>query len=147
MKKWLRAMPSPATIQQLQALLDEYREYYNNRRHSALPRRMSPAQAWATAPTLGGPNSLPRQVDATLHRCLVSQTGQISVGTNRMSIGRALAATTLTAIRDGARITVYDKDGNPIGHAILDPAKNYVPFTMIDPTFRATLDRRSQPRV
>src|SRR5262249_8359986 len=128
---------------QLQALLDEYRDYYNNRRHSALPRRTSPAQAWAAAQTLGGPNRLPRQVDATLHRCLVSQTGVISVGRNRMSVGRALAATTLTAIRDGTRITVYDNDGNPIGHAALDPTKNYIPFTMLDPNFRATLDRRS----
>jgi putative transposase len=143
LKKWLRARPRPATIRQLQALLDEYREYYNNRRHSALPRRTTPAQAWAAAQTLGGPNSLPRQVDATLHRCLVSQTGVISVGSNRMSVGRALAATTLTAIRDGARITIYDNDGNPIGHAVPDPTKNYVPFNMFDPTFRTRQDRRS----
>jgi len=124
-------------------LLDEYREYYNNRRHSALPRRMSPAQAWTAAQTLGGPTSLPRQVDATLHRCLVSQTGVISIGSNRMSVGRALAATTLTAIRDDTRITVYDHDGNPIGHAILDPTTNYIAFNMLDPSFRTTLDRRS----
>jgi putative transposase len=143
LKKWLRTEPTAATLEQLQVLLDKYREYYNNRRHSALPRRMSPAQAWAAAQTLGGPNSLPRQVDATLHRCLVSQTGVISVGGNRMSVGRALAATTLTAIRDGARITVYHNDGNPIGHATLDPTKNYICLITLDPTFRAALDRRS----
>lgn len=133
LKKWLRSQPTPATIEQLQRLLDNYREYYNNRRHSALPRRMTPAQAWAAAETLGGPTSLPRQLDATLHRCLVSDTGVISVGANRMSVGRALARTTLTAIRDGARITVYDNDGKPLGHALVNPVKNYVPFTRLDP--------------
>lgn len=142
LKKWLRCRPRPATTQQLQALLDQYREYYNNRRHSALPRRMSPAQAWAAASSLGGPNRLPRQVDATLHRCRVSQTGVINVGGNRMSVGRAQAATTLTAIRDGTRITVYDNDGNPLGHAALDPDNNYIPFTMLDPALRTALDRR-----
>lgn len=143
LKKWLRSRPRSATLNELQALLDEYRDHYNNRRHSALPGRMSPAQAWAASKTLGGPNSLPVQVDATLHRCLVSNTGVISVGNNRMSVGRALAATALTAIRDSTRITVYDNDGNPIGHATLDPTTNYIPFTMLDPTFRAALDRRS----
>ena len=39
LKKWLRGQPSPATLAELQTLLDTYREYYNTRRpHSALDR-------------------------------------------------------------------------------------------------------------
>ncbi|HCT77966.1 MAG TPA: IS481 family transposase [Micromonosporaceae bacterium] len=133
LKKWLRSQPKPATIEELQRLLDAYREYYNNRRHSALPRRMTPAQAWVAAESLGGPTSPPRQVDATLHRCQVHRNGHIAVGSHRMSVGRANAAATVTVIRDGDRATVYDTDGNPLGHAYLDPAKRYVTFTRKEP--------------
>jgi hypothetical protein len=133
LKKWLRARARAATIEDLQAQLDEYRRYYNNRRHSALPKRMTPTQAWAAAETLGGPTSPPRQADATLHRCTVRKDGAISVGSQYTYIGTALTGTTLAAIRDGNRITVYDPDGNPLGHALLDLKKKWVPFIKIEP--------------
>ena len=133
LKKWLRAQPTPATIEALQALLDSYQQYYNNRRHSALPRRMTPAEAWAAAQTLGGPTSPPRQTDATLHRCTVSKIGVISVGGHRMSVGTPHAGTVLTAIRDGDRATIYTADGAALGHAHLDPTKSYVTFTRTEP--------------
>ena len=133
LKKWLRSQPTPATIEELQALLDIYQEYYNNRRHSALPRRMTPTEAWAGAETLGGPTSPPRQADATLHRCTVSKTGVISVARHRMSVGVHHAGAALTAIRHGDRATVYNADGTALGHAHLDPAKSYVTFTPTEP--------------
>jgi putative transposase len=126
LKKWLASQPAPATIRELQVLLDAYRQYYNNRRHSALPRRMTPAQAWAAADSLGGPASPPRQVDATLHRCTVYSNGSISVGSTRTSVGMAYVGTTITAIRDGDHATIYSAEGQPIGHLHLDPAKRYV---------------------
>ena len=129
LKKWLRAHPTPATIEELQVLLDAYREYYNNRRHSALPRRMTPAQAWAAAESLGGPASPPRQIDATLHRCPVYSNGSICVGSTRTSVGMAHVGTTVTAIRDGDRATVYGAEGHPIGHFRFDPTKTYVTLT------------------
>jgi transposase InsO family protein len=136
LKKWLQARPTPATIEELQARLDIYQEYYNNRRHSALPHRGTPAEAWASAETLGGPTSPPRQADATLHRCTVSKTGVLNVGSHRMSVGMPRAGTALTAIRDGDRATIYDADGTALGHAYLDPAKSYVAFTRIQPINR-----------
>jgi putative transposase len=130
LKKWLHTQPTPATINQLQRLLDTYRQYYNTqRRHSALPRRATPHQAWQAAPSLGGPSSLPIQLDATLHRCTVYDNGTIGIGHHRTSVGRAHAGTTLTAIRDGDHATIYTPDGQPIGHAWLDPDKNYITLT------------------
>ena len=129
LKKWLRSQPPPATIQELQLLLDAYREYYNNRRHSALPRRITPAQAWAAAESLGGPVHPPRQVDATLHHCPVYSNGSICVGTTRTSVGMAYVGTTVTAIRDGDSATIYGSEGHPIGHLHLDPNKSYVTLT------------------
>jgi putative transposase len=129
LKKWLRTQPTPYTLEDLQTLLDKYRLYYNTeRRHSALPRRATPQQAWLSAPSLGGPSHLPIQTDATLHRCTVSATGTIRIGRHRTSVGMAHLGTALTAIRDGDRATVYNLDGQPLGHAYLDPTKTYVTF-------------------
>jgi putative transposase len=130
LKKWLATQRPPANLRELQRLLDIYREYYNtHRRHSALSGRVTPHQAWTTAASHGGPSNLPIQVDATVHRCTVYDTGTICVGGHRMSVGRALIGTTLTAIRDGDRATIYTPDGQPLGHAYLDPAKAYVRLT------------------
>lgn len=137
LKKWLAAQPTPATINQLQRLLDTYRPYYNTqRRHSALPHRSTPHQAWLSAPSLGGPSSLPIQLDATLHRCTVYANGTIGIAHHRTSVGRAYAGTTLTVIRDGDHATIYTTDGQPLGHAWLDPDKNYLTLThtKINPT-------------
>jgi putative transposase len=129
-KKWLATQPAPATIEELQDLLDVYRTYYNSqRRHSALPRRATPDQAWAAAASLGGPTSLPIQTDATLHRCQVNRYGAIAVAGHRTSVGMPYVGTTVTAIRDGNRVTVYTREGHPIGHFRLDPDRNYITLT------------------
>ena len=52
LKKWLRAQPQqPATIAELQALLDRFGEEYNRRRpHRSLPHRATPATIYAARP-------------------------------------------------------------------------------------------------
>jgi putative transposase len=130
LKKWLRTQPQPDTLDGLQTLLDNYRDYYNTRRpHSALPGRSTPAQAWTAAPSHGGPESLPIQTDATLHRCRVARNGTIDLAGHRTSIGRAYTGTTITAIRDGNRVTIYHPDGHPIGYFHRNPDKTYVTLT------------------
>lgn len=130
LKRWLATQLPTENIKDLQGLLDVYRHYYNTeRRHSALPRRATPHQAWTAAQSLGGPASLPLQTDATLHRCLVASNGAIGVAGHRTSVGRTYAGTTLTAIRDGNHVTVYSPQGCPIGHLRLDPDKTYVSLT------------------
>jgi transposase InsO family protein len=127
LKKWLSTQPTPADIGELQQLLDRYRSYYNTQRpHSALPRRITPHQAWTSTLTLGGPTSLPVQTDAHLHRCPVNQYGSIAVAGHRTSVGRTYTGTTVTAIRDANRVTIYSPDGQPIGHFHIDPSKNYI---------------------
>jgi putative transposase len=134
LKKWLAAQPRrPAALRQLQRLLDTYRAYYNQRRrHSALPSRTTPHQAWINAPHHGGPQTLPIQTDATVHRSRVSHTGTITISRTRIGIGCAYRGHTVTAIRDNNHITVYTPDGNPIGHTTLT-GKNYQPLTRNQP--------------
>ncbi|MGI8452225.1 MAG: integrase core domain-containing protein [Streptosporangiaceae bacterium] len=52
LKKWLRAQPrQPATITQLQALLDAFTDEYNHRRpHKSLAHRATPATAYQARP-------------------------------------------------------------------------------------------------
>jgi len=130
LKKWLRTQPPPHTIEELQTLLDAYHRYYNTERHhSALPHRATPHENWTTAPSLGGPTSLPVQTDATLHHCRVATTGAIHIAGHRTSVGTTHAGTTVTAIRDNNRVTIYTPDGNPIGYIHLDPDTTYIPLT------------------
>jgi transposase InsO family protein len=130
LKKWLHTQPNPTTLTELQTQLDHYRDYYNTtRRHSALPGRTTPTQAWTTAPSHGGPTSLPLQTDASLHYCTVATTGAIAVAGHRTSVGTTRAGTTVTAIRDNNRVTVYDPHGQPLGYFHLDPDRNYITLT------------------
>jgi transposase InsO family protein len=126
-KKWLATQPPPETIQELQQLIDVYRSYYNTERgHSALPGRCTPQQAWHAAPSLGGPESLPIQTDATVHKCKVASNGSIHVGQGQVTnIGTARAGASVATIRDGNHITIYGPDGQPIAHTVLDPTRYY----------------------
>jgi putative transposase len=125
LKKWLATQPAPATLTELQTLLDAYRTWYNTQRHHTT-LNTTPQHAWDTAPTHGGPGQLPRQHDATIHRLTVAANGTLTLGANyHISVGRPLAGQTLTAIRDHDHITVYTPDGDPLGHLHLNTDKHY----------------------
>lgn len=70
MKKWLRAQPAqPATIAELQALLDAFIDEYNHRRpHRSLPHRATPATLYNDMPrALPGPSRDPATHDRIRH--------------------------------------------------------------------------------
>jgi putative transposase len=130
LKHWLTTQKPPPSLPELQQLLDTYRQHYNHhRRHSALPARATPAQAWQHAPNLGSPQHLPLQTDATVHHSTVSANGVICAAGTRIGVGSAYRGHQLTTIRDGQHATVYTTDGLPLGHAHLEPATSYVTLT------------------
>jgi len=125
LKRWLAAQPArPATMTELQALLDAYRDYYNTRRHHTAVKT-TPRHAWDTAPARGGPGHLPRQDDATIHQLTVAPNGTIGLGGLSVNVGKSRAGTRLTAIRDNHHVTVYTPDGTPLGHLHLNHDKTY----------------------
>lgn len=126
LKKWLALQPrQPADLPSLQALLDGYRDWYNNRRHHTAAGA-APRAAWDAAGTLGGPGQLPRQDDATVHQLTIAANGTIDMGSGQtISLGRSRAGQHVTAIRDHDRITVYTPGGQPLGYLRIDYAKRY----------------------
>jgi putative transposase len=125
LQKWLATQPPPATLTDLQSLLDTYRTWYNTQRHHT-SLGTTPQHAWDTAPAHGGPGQLPRQHDATIHHLTVAPNGTLSIGSNYLiSVGRPRAGQTLTAIRDHDHVTIYTPDGDPLGHLHLNTGKHY----------------------
>lgn len=123
-KQWLSQRPAPADLAALQALCDEYQLWYNTERwHSAV--RMTPQQAWNTAVELGGPEHLPVQHDASIHRLTVSSNGVVTLSGSSISIGRFHAGQQITVLRNGDHATAYNADGEPVGHLMIDPTKRY----------------------
>jgi putative transposase len=126
LKHWLAWQgPPPATLADLQDLLDTYRQYYNTRRHHTAVGD-TPQRAWDTAQTHGGPGHLPRQDDATVHKLTVAPNGTVTMGARTtIHIGSAQAGQAITAIRDHDHITVYNAAGEPLGHLHLNHDKRY----------------------
>ena len=124
-KDWLSTQPTPTTLSQLQATCERYQLWYNTARHHSAVK-MPPAQAWDQAPSHGGPQHLPLQRDAVVSTRTVNHVGVIRCGANAtVSLGQPRAGTTVTLVQDGHHLTVYDTDGTPLGHLILDPTKKH----------------------
>jgi putative transposase len=117
--------PGPAaTIAELQARLDTVRARYNDRRrHSAVAT--TPRRAWDRAPAHGGPEHLPLQTDATVHRLTVIPHGTVTLGGHLIRIGARYGGTQITALINGNQVTFHALTGDLIGQLTLDPAKRY----------------------
>jgi transposase InsO family protein len=118
--------PGPAaTAAELQTRLDIVREHYNTRRrHSAVGG--PPQRTWDHAPAHGGPEQLPLQTDATVHRLTVVAHGTIALGQDVLiRVGPAHAGTQVTALVNGNQVTVYADSGDPLGQLTLDPTRRY----------------------
>jgi hypothetical protein len=81
LRKWLTAQPDePATIDQLQALLDRFRDHYNHRRpNRALPHHATPATPYQQMPkALPGPSSDTDTHDRIRHD-VVDKSGTVTL--------------------------------------------------------------------
>lgn len=117
--------PEPAsTIAELQERQDIVRAHYNQRRrHSAVAT--TPQRAWNRAPAHGGPEHLPLQNDATVHRLTVHPHGTVGLGPHNIRLGARYGGQQVTALINGPRVTFHGLDGQLLGHLTLDPAKRY----------------------
>ena len=134
MKKWLRAQPDqPATITELQALLDRFVDEYNHHRpHRSLPHRATPATLY---------DSMPKALPGTDHRPRHPRPGpprQRRQGRHRhaahagrlhhIGIGRTHAGTcVILLVQDLDIRVVHAATGELLRELTIDPRRDYQP--------------------
>ena len=113
LKKWLRAQPTPpATIADLQALLDTFADQYNHRRpHRSLPHRATPAMIYNSRPK-ATPGDRTDDTHERIRRDRVDKSGKITLrhgGTlYSIGIGRTHARTRVIVLVQDLDIRIID---------------------------------------
>jgi putative transposase len=129
-QRWLRAHPVPATPADLQRLLDQFDQHYNQHRpHQSLGLR-TPAQAQAAAPVAIPPVPPPAPSASThppvrARRYKVATNGNLSVRRDLIQLGLKNKNTEVTVITSGQTITVFDTHGAHLRTVVLEPGKRY----------------------
>jgi transposase InsO family protein len=132
LKKWLHGQPTqPATIGQLQALIDAFTDEYNHHRpHRSLPRHATPATAYQARP-----KAVPgHQDDPTTHdrlrRDRIDKAGKITLRYNgtlySIGVGRTHTGThVLVLIQDLDIRIINAATGELLRELVLDPTHRY----------------------
>jgi len=134
MKKWLRTRPTqPATIAELQTLLDEFATQYNHHRpHRSLPHRAAPAALYNSLPkALPGPSRDPDTHDRVRHD-RIDKAGSVTLRHNsrlhHIGIGRTHAGTCVILLIHDLHIRVVNAaTGELLRELVLDPTRDYQP--------------------
>ncbi|RNL62713.1 IS481 family transposase [Nocardioides marmoriginsengisoli] len=134
MKKWLRRQPDqPATIAELQSLIDAFVEDYNHRRgHKSLPHRATPAARYNTMPkALPGESRDPETHDRIRHD-RVNKTGSVTLRHNgrlhHIGIGRTYEGTfVILLVQDLDIRVVKTVTGELLRELTLNPHIDYQP--------------------
>lgn len=144
MKNWLRAQPAqPATIEELQALIDTFVDEYNHRRpHRSLPHRATPATLYDSMPkALPGPSTHPETHQRVRHD-RIDKAGSVTLRHNsqlhHIGIGRTHAGTCVILLVQDLQIRVINAaTGELLRELTLDPNRDYQPTRAPkDPTHR-----------
>lgn len=137
--RWLDARPRPETIDELQALLDQFRNWYNTARpHRAIGRR-TPEQAYTALPK-ATPDT-PTEPEWRTRVDTVDRNGKVSLryaGKMRhLGIGRAHIGEHILMIIHEDHVTITNAaTGEVLAEHLIDPAKDYQP----------ALERTHRPR-
>ena len=140
MKNWLHAQPDqPATLAQLQALLDRFAHEYNNARpHRSLPHRATPAAIYHALPkALPGSSRDPDTHDRVRHD-RIDDSGVVTLRHNgrlhHIGIGRTHARTHVILLVHDLHIRVVNAiTGELLRELTLNPDIDYQPQTRQNP--------------
>jgi transposase InsO family protein len=125
-RRWLTARPPAATLAELQALLDDFRQVYNHSRpHRALGRR-TPGTVWAAQPA-AAPAHRADEPPVLIGASLVGPSGTISTsGHFVIGLGTEWAYRHVTVVRRGLTVTVIDTNtGEIVRELTIDPNRRY----------------------
>jgi len=134
LKKWLAAQPvQPATITELQTLLDRLGEAYNRHRpHRSLPHRATPAALYDTMPkAVPGEVTDPHTHDRIRHD-IVDKAGSVTLRyrsrLHHIGIGRTHAGTCVILLVQDLQIRIVNATtGELLRDLILNPNRDYQP--------------------
>jgi transposase InsO family protein len=134
MKKWLRAQPvQPATLAELQALIDLFAHEYNHRRpHRSLPHRATPATLYDTMPKALPHDSRDPETHDRIRFDTVSKAGNVTlrVASNlrHIGIGRTYAGTCVILLIQDLDIRVVNAiTGELLRELTIDLDRDYQP--------------------
>jgi transposase InsO family protein len=131
MKKWLRTQPDqPATLADLQILLDAFAEEYNQRRpHRSLPHRTTPATIYTSRPK-ATPGDRTSDTHDRVRTDRVDKSGKITLRHGgqlySIGIGRTHARTRVTVLVQDLHIRIIDAaTGELLRELVLDTTQRY----------------------
>jgi transposase InsO family protein len=130
MKAWLRAQPQPATVAELQDLLDGFVVIYNTQRpHRSLPRRCTPAVAYAARPK-ATPADRRGDTHWRVRRDRVAEGGTVTLRhhgqLHHIALGRRLTGTRIILLVADLDVRIIDAaTGELYRHLTLNPDRRY----------------------
>jgi transposase InsO family protein len=132
-KNWLARQDPPATVTDLQALLDTFRGYFNTVRPHRGIARQTPQAAWDARPK-ATPNRQGIRVSEhfRVRRDRVDRTGKLTIRhasrLHHIGIGRRWAGTKVLILARDLNLRIITEDtGQLIRELELDPTRNYQP--------------------
>jgi transposase InsO family protein len=131
MKAWLRAQPhQPATIAELQVLLDVFVDIYNTQRpHRSLPQRCTPTVAYGARPK-ATPADRTNDPHWRVRRDRVAEGGSVTLRVqgqlHHIAVGRRLTGTRVILLVADLDVRIIDAaTGELYRHLTLNPDRRY----------------------
>ncbi len=129
-QRWLRAQPAAASLTELQALLDNFDDYYNNTRPHQSLAMLTPAQARrqrprAVPPLPPEPSPNPGQSPTEIKVRKVARNGNLLVHKISIYLERPHYGAQVTVLSTEQTITIFDARGTHIRTVHLEPGKRY----------------------
>ena len=134
LKRWLRAQPvQPATIDQLQTLIDVFVRAYNHQRpHRSLPHQATPATAYTARPKATPGTDRAADTHDRLRHDKVDKAGCVTLRVqgrlHHIGVGRTHARThVLLLVHDLHVRVIHAATGELLRELTIDPTRDYQP--------------------
>jgi transposase InsO family protein len=134
LKKWLLTKPiQPATITELQTLIDDFLDAYNHHRpHRSLSRRATPSTAYAARPKAAPGADRNRDTHDRVRTDRIDQTGCVTLRLagrlHHIGIGRTHYGTHVLLLVQDLHVRVIDAaTGELLRELTIDPDRDYQP--------------------
>lgn len=132
LKKWLRAQaPQPATIAELQTLLDHFRDDYNHHRpHRSLQHRATPATAYQARPKATPTADRRSDTHTRIRTDKIDRVGTVTLRVagrlRHIGVGRTYAGTDILMLIDDLHVRIINATtGELLRDLIIDPRRDY----------------------